>query len=80
MSELKTFDGCFCIRDVRAIPGQKSCHSYGLAIDINAAENGLNKQPKLTPEFVKCFTDEGWVWGGKWKRPDGMHFALGWES
>lgn len=79
LTELKTFDGCFSIRDVRAVPGSPSTHSYGLAIDINAKENGLGCVPKLSDEFVKCFTDAGWTWGGNFKRKDGMHFSKAWE-
>jgi len=76
LSELKTFDGCFNIRDVRALPGQQSFHSWGLAIDINAKENPLGKPPVLSNAFVKCFTDAGFTWGGNFKRKDGMHFSL----
>lgn len=75
--ELKTFDGCFNIRDVRGLPGTLSWHSYGLAIDLNAKENGLNKPPMLSEGFVKCFTDNGFVWGGNFSRKDGMHFQFG---
>ena len=54
-----------------------SLHSWGIAIDVNAFENGLGKEPKLSKKFVKCFTDNGWDWGGLWvSRPDGMHFQL----
>ena len=74
--ELKTFDGCFQIRDIRGVPGQLSTHAYGLAIDFNAKENGLNKEPKLSKEFVECFTKEGFKWGGDFKRKDGMHFQF----
>jgi hypothetical protein len=31
---------------------------------------------KLSPGFVKCFTDNGFEWGGTWKRKDPMHFQL----
>jgi hypothetical protein len=73
--ELKTWDGCFNIRQMRGINAM-SLHSWGIAIDVNAFENGLNQEPKLSPEFVKCFTDAGFDWGGTWKRKDGMHFQL----
>ena len=53
-----------------------SLHSWGIAIDLNAFENGLNMAPKLSPGFVKCFTDAGFEWGGNWQRKDGMHFQL----
>lgn len=77
-SELKSFDGCFMIRDIRGVPGKLSTHSYGLSVDINAKENGLGKEPQFSPELVKCFTDAGFVWGGNFKRKDGMHFQFSW--
>ena len=73
--ELKTWDGCFNIRKKRGL-NSMSLHSWGLAVDMNAFENGLNQTPKLSPGFVKCFTDNGFDWGGTWKRKDGMHFQL----
>jgi len=79
VSELKTFDGCFAIRDVRALPGHPSTHTYALAIDINAADNRLGKEPTLSPEFVACFTEAGFSWGGNFARRDGMHFSYAWE-
>ena len=74
-SELKTFDGCFNIRNKRGLSSM-SLHSWGIAIDVNAAWNQLNMTPTLSPEFVKCFTDAGFEWGGTWQRKDGMHFQL----
>jgi hypothetical protein len=53
-----------------------SLHSWGIAIDVNAFENGLGQTPKLSAGFVKCFTDNGFDWGGVWKRLDSMHFQL----
>lgn len=76
VKELKTFDGCFNIRYQRGSRTAASLHSWGLAIDVNAAWNGLGKTPALTPGFVKCFTDNGFDWGGVWQRKDGMHFQL----
>ena len=73
--ELKTWDGVFVIRTKRALL-TLSLHSWAIAVDVNAFENQLNQTPKLTPQFVKCFTDAGCNWGGTWKRKDGMHFQL----
>lgn len=75
VNELKTWDGCFNIRKKRGLSSM-SLHSWGIAIDVNAAWNGLGKTPTLSREFVKCFTDAGFDWGGVWRRPDGMHFQL----
>lgn len=79
LHELKTFDGCFNIRRVRG-SDLVSTHAYGLAIDLNAKENPLGGHVSLSPEFVKCWTDAGWDWGGRFKRRDGMHFSYGWEG
>lgn len=75
VKELKTWDGCFNIRKKRGL-NSLSLHSFGIAIDVNAFENGLGEEPKLSALFVKCFTDNGFDWGGIWKRKDGMHFQL----
>lgn len=74
--ELKTWDGCFCIRTKRKSKSL-SLHSWGVAFDVNAAWNGMGKKPTLSKEFVECFTSVGLDWGGYWKNPiDGMHFQL----
>jgi hypothetical protein len=75
VKELKTWDGCFNIRKKRGLSSM-SLHSWGVAVDVNAFENGLGQEPKLSQGFVKCFTDNGFEWGGVWKRKDGMHFEL----
>ena len=73
--QIKTYDGCFNIRKKRG-GTTPSLHSWGIAIDINAAWNGFGKKPTMSPELVKCFTDAGFDWGGTWSKPDGMHFQL----
>lgn len=75
VKELKTWDGCFNIRKMRGLTSM-SLHSWAIAIDVNAFENGLNQEPKLSNQFVECFTTSGFDWGGTWKRKDGMHFQL----
>lgn len=76
VKELKTFDGCFNVRNKRGLSSW-SIHAWGLAIDVNASWNQLGKTPSLSKGFVKCFTDAGFDWGGYWTtRVDGMHFQL----
>lgn len=75
IEQLKTWDGCFNIRKKRGAVSA-SLHSWGVAIDINAAWNRFGEKPTATAEFVKCFTDAGFDWGGAWSKPDGMHFQL----
>lgn len=70
------FSGSYNFRQMRGIPSL-SMHAYGCAIDFNAAENGLgDRTPQLTASnpLVRAFEKEGWIWGGRWKRIDAMHF------
>lgn len=80
IKELKTFDECFSIRTTNHHLGHFSAHAYGLAIDINAAENPIGEPPRLSPAFVKCWTDAGFDWGGNFETPAGMHFSYAWEG
>lgn len=73
--EIKTWDGCFNIRKKRGLKSW-SLHSWAIAVDINAARNALGQTPTMSAQLVCCFTDAGFDWGGKWTRPDGMHFQL----
>lgn len=81
--EIKTWDGCFNIRMIRGSKTRLSIHSWGLAIDINAAHNplGVTKEAAkakglepFTKLFDEVWADAGWTCGAGWKRPDGMHF------
>lgn len=74
-SEIKTFDGCYNVRKIRGISNRWSVHSWGLAFDINASENKLGQEPKISKELVECFTDF-FEWGGYFNRKDGMHFQI----
>jgi len=75
VNELKTWDGCFNIRATRGA-STASLHSWGLAIDVNAAWNRMGALPTLSKGFVQCFKEAGFDWGGDFTRKDGMHFQL----
>lgn len=79
IGQLRTFDGCYCVRSVRGKFGVLSAHSYALAIDINAATNKLGTDGDMSEELARCFTDEGFRWGKTFSRKDPMHFGLSWE-
>lgn len=56
-----------------------SVHSWGAAIDIAPKLNWLgrpyNPSHGMMPlRAVQIFSEEGWSWGGLWKRADAMHF------
>lgn len=70
---IHTFDGCYCQRSQRGAD-KPSTHSWAIALDLNAATNGLGHTPDQSQAMVKAFQKPGWKWGGEWDRPDGMHF------
>ena len=56
-----------------------SIHSWGAAIDIDPECNRLGRryapqQGMMPMAVVELFAAEGWEWGGRWSRPDAMHF------
>jgi hypothetical protein len=65
--------------------GEPSMHSWGAAIDINAAHadywlwhrSGVIDAKlvnRIPPEIVAIFERHGFIWGGKWSHYDTMHF------
>jgi len=69
--------GCFAPRAKR-VNGELSTHSWGIAVDINADTNPLSLDGILRSDipltWVAEFEKRGWTWGGRWKKPDAMHF------
>lgn len=79
VSELRTFDGCFNIR--RMTSGKSySVHSWGLAVDFNAADNPYGGEVNFSDEFIMCFAEAGFESGALWSTPDGMHAQLPWTQ
>lgn len=78
-----SFDGGYVPRFIRGSTTELSNHAFGSAFDINAAFNGLKKQPALlgekgcVRELVTIANDFGFFWGGHFRnRLDGMHFEI----
>lgn len=73
-NDLDLFGGVYNVRLKRGNPKEPSTHSWGIAIDINPHRGQLGK-PSSMPDFiVQAFKERGWIWGGDWNYPDGMHF------
>jgi hypothetical protein len=70
---LEDFGGCYNHRRARGLQ-KLSTHSWGIAVDLNVSSNPLGRAPKMDPQIVAIFEDVGFTWGGRWSRPDGMHF------
>ena len=60
--------------------GEPSMHSWGAAIDINAAYAAYWLWPhgagadRVPTEIIDIFERHGFIWGGKWFHYDTMHF------
>ena len=73
------YGGCYSPRYVASSSGARlSHHSWGIAIDINVAENAFGTKADQDPRLVEIFERHGFTWGGRWLIPDGMHFE--WAS
>ena len=69
------FGGCYGPRFIgRVSGGRLSHHAWGIAIDINAADNAFGTRSDLDPRLVEIMERAGFTWGGRWLVPDGMHF------
>ncbi|MBK5228357.1 MAG: M15 family metallopeptidase [Actinobacteria bacterium] len=72
------YAGCYNSRFTALPPGTRlSRHSWGIAVDVNTEGNGLGQEPHQDPRLVKIMRKWGFVWGGTWLTPDGMHFEWG---
>lgn len=72
------YGGCWSPRHVLFDPSRSlSMHAWGLAIDFNIPGNEYGASPQMDPRIVEVFDRWGFVWGGRWSTPDGMHFELG---
>ncbi len=77
-----TWGGSYVPRFVRGSNKTLSNHAFGSAFDINVAWNGLGVLPPLVGQkgsvrqLVPIAHDNGFYWGGHFKRLDGMHFEI----
>ena len=77
--------GCFNYRNIKGTT-RLSCHSYGIAIDINvkhahywrwAKNKDVIKYKNAIPyAIVEVFERYGFIWGGYWYHYDTMHFEF----
>lgn len=75
--DVKEFGGCYVPRFIdRDRRGALSMHAFGLAIDLNVSENYMGTRGNMDPKVVEIFEKWGFEWGGRWSRPDPMHFEL----
>ncbi len=72
---IRSFSGCYARRYANRDPTQSiSHHTWGIALDINVPQNPFGAPPHQDPHMVRIFERWGFIWGGTFVRPDGMHF------
>lgn len=77
-SSLHTYNGCYVPRFIEHNPGGSiSLHTWGIAIDLDAASNYRGIRGTMDPRVVEIFKRWGFRWGGDWSYTDPMHFELG---
>jgi hypothetical protein len=77
-SKLHTYNGCYVPRFMEHDPKHPvSLHTWGIAIDLDAASNGRGTSGTMDPRVVQIFKRWGFRWGGDWSWTDPMHFELG---
>lgn len=76
-AKIYTYDGCYVPRFIGRDPSRGlSFHTYGTAIDLNAADNYRGIAGAMDRTVVQIFKRWGFGWGGDWNYTDPMHFEL----
>ena len=73
--KLYHYDGCYVPRFI-AGTNTLSNHAFGMAIDLNAAQNQRGTVGQMDRTVVAIFKKWGFAWGGDWHYTDPMHFEV----
>jgi hypothetical protein len=72
---ITSYSGCYARRYANRDPSQAiSHHTWGMAVDVNVPQNPFGAPPEQDPRLVRIFERWGFIWGGRFILPDGMHF------
>jgi hypothetical protein len=72
---ITSYSGCWSPRHILRDPDAGlSHHAWGIAIDVNVPQNYFGDPPNQDLDMVAVFEDWGFIWGGDFIQPDGMHF------
>src|SRR5262249_55380045 len=72
------YGGCYCYRPKRASQETLSVHAWGIAVDLDPANNKQGKVWRddgimLDARILNIFERRGWDAGARWNHPDAMH-------
>ena len=72
---ITSYSGCWAPRHILGDPRSGiSHHSWAIALDVNVPQNPFGAEPNQDPRMVEVFERWGFIWGGDFVQPDGMHF------
>lgn len=73
------FGGCYAWRPRRGSRRRLSMHCWGIAIDLDVADNADHSVGMVHPFTIEAFNAEGFYWGGRFAGDDRdpMHFEIG---
>jgi D-alanyl-D-alanine carboxypeptidase len=72
---IHSYSGCYARRYSNRDPRASiSHHTWGIALDLNVGSNPYGAPPHQSPRLVAVFEKWGFIWGGRFIVPDGMHF------
>jgi hypothetical protein len=69
------YAGCHSARRTDAMDAV-SRHAWGIALDLNAADNPYGQHGDQDPRLVRTMERWGFTWGGEWLVPDPAHFEF----
>lgn len=72
--KLNEFGGIFNQRKSRGSQ-RWSVHSWGMAVDYLPSLGKFGVPARTPAPVVDAFKAQGFLWGGDWAKPDGMHFT-----
>lgn len=75
-AELRYYGGGFNFRHQRGSAKKLSIHAFIAGWDFNPEQNPLGSDPLMHRGVVRIFESLGFTWGGRWSRPDGMHYQF----
>jgi hypothetical protein len=72
---ITSYSGCWAPRHILGNPRLGlSHHAWGIAFDVNVPQNPFGGEPDQDLRMVRVFERWGFIWGGDFILPDGMHF------
>jgi hypothetical protein len=71
------YGGCYYPRYIGYDPSKGlSLHTWGIAVDLNVAQNQRGTVGLMDRRVVAIFKKWGFAWGGDWGYTDPMHFEM----